>query len=389
MDNKQTGNPQALRLWQRDWRPRVMDVAFAVSWRGPLADEPVLLFIGADVELLSGVMRWIVGGGYAAGGFEIRREHAPIHRNGTVFWRLAVRFIDRREHFAGNGELAALVEARIRAEGHRCRYYESLEEFLNLKNNEENMATIYLRMPSYVAAFFRGRNEDNKLTEWDPYVFPPYSTEYKILQHGLRLIPEENQSAQCYGQRAWNNIASGLSADGTEKVINRSRREWPTIQEICALTKKPASPKLLSTDYLCIRMPEEVVIGDRIYVSNESYALPKLVAERLASLMREDFQQILVEWVQEEEANCKSLGIRRTRLEIIERFLTRFDVPVSISQKERESLRRQVNRWIDRQRPGRMNRYGFGDEPFLYHISEDDWEKKARKERKERRAKKG
>ena len=57
------------------------------------------------------------------------------------------------------------------------------------------MANIYLRVPTYVAQFYRGLDAEHLLAEHDAYEFMEFQHEYWLMKNYLHLIPENQQTA--------------------------------------------------------------------------------------------------------------------------------------------------------------------------------------------------
>lgn len=248
------------------------------------------------------------------------------------------------------------------------------------------MANIYLRLPSIVCGFYRGLDEDHTLREDEPFSFSQDRHEYVVLAHNLRLIPEENQSSICFGQRAWNNMLHGRQPRGGRTLLRRESTDWLTAEEICLLCEKDMTQKQLSMDYLCIEMPREAVVNKRICQTNASYTLSYDAAVDLAKMMRTWFKYQFLEWLVQDKQNCDRLGVHRKRLESIERFLAQYDVPVSTDRKERESLRRQANRWIKDAKLRPNDRLDLGT-TFITHVSAEELRRKERMEQQGTRKK--
>ena len=240
------------------------------------------------------------------------------------------------------------------------------------------MANIYLRLPYYVCAFYRGLDSEHPLTEWDPYEFKEYTHEGQVLQRNLRLIDEVNQTALCYSERAWNNMLHGKEPGGGKVILKRDPKEWLSSREICMLNGHDVTQKQESLDYLCIEMPKEVLINGEIRRSNPSYALDYQPAYRFTGMLRQEFYHVFLDWCEQDQRYCNRNNIHRTNIEVMERFLTQYNIPVSVDGKERETLRRMKNRWLANARKRPNDRLNFGEEArgYLEHFSADNLRKR-------------
>lgn len=211
------------------------------------------------------------------------------------------------------------------------------------------MPNIYLRLPSSVVAFHRNRDDKHRLQPFVPLVLPRFTTHMAVLRDGLQApIAKQVQFPLCYSQTEWNNMLAGRKPHGGEIVIQRDSSTWLTFQEICVLEGRKQSEASELYDFLCIQMPYEVLIGDRRMRTTASYNLTHAAAQIMQKLFVQDFQRALYEWELDTADFCIRPGmvIKRNHLDTLERFFLRYDIPVSNSRKERDSLRRQLDRWL-------------------------------------------
>ena len=393
-------------------------VAFAIDWQGDDDELLTVLFAGAEIEWLAQVFGELCGSASGlARRFRIESQQPPVWRNGFVNERLAVILEDRNTKMLTEESLMLIIRGRLERYvygGHVDCY--RLDDFLNLskrapdklfipqpmasavipdkkkkkkskakpvakdiervepeEEEEKDMANIYLRVPWYVAAFYRGHDEDHQLTEWDPVEFTDYTYEYMVLENNLRYLPEQVQSHVCYSQTAWNNILHGRRPDGGEVIIKRDPKEWPDIKEICTLIGKANHGRQSSSEYLAIKIPREVYINKHVYRTNHTYCLAYDVAVQLASRLTRQFCYEYLEWTEyRKEYVYRQLGRKPKTNEIVEMFFTQFNFPVAIQPTERESLRRMHTRWLTNAKKRPSYHYNFEDNSFLEHISEDD-----------------
>lgn len=208
------------------------------------------------------------------------------------------------------------------------------------------MPKIYLRISRYVGAFLRACGDGQSLAMDEPVRFSPYTRAHVVLLNGLRIVPEEQQHrAQCYSQSAWQNMLRGRLPQGGKPIIVRNPDDYLTYAEVCTLEHLPNTTKTEAYEYLCISVPREAYIGGRVERVGKSHTLDTSAAKQLVKLLRQDFVRAFLEFMRNNEIFALSEGIERTNVEILERFMMRYDMPVSHDQKERETLRRLVVRW--------------------------------------------
>lgn len=244
------------------------------------------------------------------------------------------------------------------------------------------MACIYLRVPPHVAAFYRHRDEKHPLGEFDAVEFASFTHEAITIASSLILIDDFNaQSALCYSQRAFNNILNGKPPTGGKRILKRDPKEWPSLQELCALNGRNFNDHEPAFDYLCIRIPREIVFNGQIKKTNGSYTLRFETARKLISMLRNEFYHVFADWCIQDRRSCNMIGIKRDRGEMLERFMAQYDIPVSADEHEKDSLRRMANRWFERASILPNDRLVFNSD-FLTHVSDDELEKENRRRKR-------
>lgn len=249
------------------------------------------------------------------------------------------------------------------------------------------MPNIYIRLPWYVAAFYRGLEEDNPLTVWQPIQFKEYTHEWVVLANNLRYLPEQRLSMICLSQRGWSNILRGKKPDGGAVIIQRDPGEWPTIQEICTLEGSAVSNAQRSLDYLAVEMPRVVIQNGRQVKPNSCYALDYDIAFKFRQILCQEFYHVFLDWVEQDERYCNRMGIHRKNLEVMERFLVQYNIPISIENSEQDSLRRMRNRWLANAKKRPNDRINFGS-LWLEHISDEERRRAEERQRHANGAKK-
>lgn len=246
---------------------------------------------------------------------------------------------------------------------------------------------IYLKVPWCVAWHFRGRDEEHQLTEFEPVTFTKYDHEYQMLMNNLRFIPEERQTRMCYSQSAWRNILHGRKPEGGASIIDRNPSVWPNINETATLTGCMLTGKHSSTDYLCIEMPREVRLGSKILRTNQSYSLSYDCAYHFAAMLYDRFAYEYTQWIEQDMRTAAELGFKRKGVESQERYFEQFNFPINISEKQRESLRRQHTRFITRGhgKPRYLFQFGEGSQSYMEHIGEHEQRRIDERQRREER----
>lgn len=229
------------------------------------------------------------------------------------------------------------------------------------------MANIYLQVPGYVAQFYRGREENKVLTEFEPIQFAQFSHEAVLISSSLVLIPESQQtSCYCFSQRAWKNMLQGKTPAGGKRILNRDQQEWLTSKEVSVLCNGKNIVNTDSRDYLCIELPKEILIGDMVRQINGSFCLPPSDAIALTNMLRKEFLHMILDWVIQERRSCNQKSIKREISTILEHFFYRYRIQVGKDNNDRNIMRRMCYRWINQAKMLCNDRVDFDDEDMQF-----------------------
>lgn len=232
------------------------------------------------------------------------------------------------------------------------------------------MANIYLRVPTYVAQFYRGRvAPDPPLTEFEPVEFSQFQLEHVIMQSGLAMVNERDcEQSVCFSERMWKNILNGRPPQGGKAILNRDPTEWPGIDEVNTLTGTKRNLKTDGYDYLCIAAPKVMVIGPSYKPVTQSFTLPFGTANQLIRQLRREFIRIMLWWVTEELLVCNRRGIQRDVIECIDHFFYHYQMCLGTNKKDRDSMRRMSMRWLEE---AKMLPVDIDEDDFFINEAED------------------
>lgn len=219
------------------------------------------------------------------------------------------------------------------------------------------MPNIYLRVPVYVAAFYRNRDEDHPMDVWSPIIFEDYTFENRLIRQGV--CPDtrlKKLSVMCYSTRAWKNICSGKLPKDGKLIFLREEKEWPTIKEIVTLEGRCVKLNEEKFDYLCIALPREVMLGGAVVRTNASFTLQQAFAMKLANLLRDEFYHHFYEWCLNEERMFRQKGIAIHKTEMMERFFARYDIPMKWGNNTENTMRQMAKRLFWRSKKATVRR---------------------------------
>lgn len=207
------------------------------------------------------------------------------------------------------------------------------------------MANIYLRVPEYVAAFYRNRDEKHPLERMQPVVFNCYTFEYRLLQIGsIPDKPTGPRTVMCLSQQSWSNILRGKLPYGGKVIIRRQPDDWPTPTEIATLEGRSLKRNEEKFDYICIQLPLEVMIGGVVFRTDKTFALTSKVAQQLSNVMRDEFYHYFSEWMIQEYRLFKSRGVTISKSEMMERFFAQYDIPMRNDFNSGNTMRMMMKR---------------------------------------------
>ena len=238
-----------------------------------------------------------------------------------------------------------------------------------------DMPNIYLKVPTYVAQFYRGRNPKSTLTEFDPVDFLPTSYEYMLMQS--TLVITEGMTAHwpaCFSQREWKNMLQGRPAQGGKKILFRDENEWLSTREVCALIGDTTNNKTDGFDYLCIACPKQAIIGQQVAKVNSTYSLTRIVANQLTTILRSEFIRVLLDWIRQERFYCNQRGIQRSTVLMIDHFFYHYGILVGTNGKDIDSMRRMAVRWLEEALTLPNDRVDWEDEEAQYIYNKEQAE---------------
>lgn len=210
------------------------------------------------------------------------------------------------------------------------------------------MPNIYLKVPTYVAQFYRNRDIGHPLTEFQPVIFSPFQVESVIMNTWL-MMGSENviEHTACFSQRIWNNMLNGKLPQGGRIMLKRDPQEWLTMDEVTTLTQQKRNNKTDGFDYLCIETPKAVIVGQHYKQVTPSYTLPFTAANDMIRRLRQEFIRVLVEWIRKEIAYCDIQGIQRDVTMCVDHFFFHYNMCLGTNNSDRDSMRRMAKRWME------------------------------------------
>lgn len=243
------------------------------------------------------------------------------------------------------------------------------------------MPNIYLRLPMSRCLYFRHRDPDHVMQNNEPLQFNMYMPEYFVMKNGLSNAGAVRQEldARCFSEQQWRNMLCGCSPLGGKPIVKRNSAQYLTFAEVQTLCGNSGYSKSVKEDYLCIRLPREVVVVDTVRIVTPSWNLCRSATRQLFVMLNNDFKRAVVEWALSTFDFCTSKGrlICRSQAAMLERFLMRYGIEPS--REEKDNLRRIIERWFNQEHCN-FRAYSVMDMQYedekekIRHIDEFIWE---------------
>jgi hypothetical protein len=141
--------------------------------------------------------------------------------------------------------------------------------------------------------------------------------------------------------------------------------------EVCTMIGEKKIQRMDGYDYLCIKIPSEVMMGDTLRKTNGSYSLDVRESLILQRLLRNEFIHYFLDWVIQDRRYCNKIGLYRPIGSTIERFYERYYIQIGRDVKERNSMYRMSRRWIIDAKILPNDRIDFSDSD-LHHVSDTE-----------------
>lgn len=215
------------------------------------------------------------------------------------------------------------------------------------------MANFYLRVPHYVAAYYRNKDRDNPLPLCAPIAFGSSDDIYHLLCDSLYCNSGGTVNQRyCFSAKQWNRMLSGYSIDPSlsgksrNTVLLSVREDELTLSdaEIFTLSGLPMPRGNNAGEYICIRMPAEVVRCGKLTKTNTWWTLTKNGAAAVRERMSAEFWRAIYAYMDRFRDYCLASGKPFVVIDGLERFMERYDIRNSPDNGERNTLKREYNR---------------------------------------------
>lgn len=217
------------------------------------------------------------------------------------------------------------------------------------------MAQIYVKVPHYVASFWRNRDEAHPVMPWSPVDLMGEFPFRQIVDYGL--MRNERLSiinrVMCLNEWQWREMMKGktIFVDGNGKISVKLRpakrkEDVLTVADVYFLCGKPVPKNWFADEYLCIGIPS-TWYNDKTHkwmVVDNCWQLMDGGVDRLRAWLQGEFVKTLLNDKAEDELSCRKRGLEFNLLDFLERFMLRYDIRNSTDNHEKSTVKKVLQR---------------------------------------------
>lgn len=229
------------------------------------------------------------------------------------------------------------------------------------------MACMYIRLPHYVASFWRNRDERKPIAVGGRVDLSGEYVIWQLLQQGLVRNPDEEVAKNgCFCERMWRKMLRGQSVVANEKgryvkvFPGRDVSQPLSDGEVQVLAKLGGTQNDGRNEYLCVELPSRVFLNGVQYAVDGQWQLRGKAVQQLVNELKKGFWHECVKYVGM-FLDASPKGVERSANEGLDRFLMRYDIRVGLDNKERKTLKRNYYRQLLRERSVKYDFEEFGE----------------------------
>lgn len=234
------------------------------------------------------------------------------------------------------------------------------------------MPNFYLRLPHYVASYFRNKDKQKEIPMDQPVAIDRFDPLWCIFSSTLRRNgTEEIIRNGCFCQHQWNRMKRGeylipaidepyyFSDD--LKPEERVTLKDEDVRIMAGLSSRKSED---ACDYLCISIPDEMEKDGVLCRTDEYWQPRKSGAFRLSVEMNAEFWRACFLYINKDYDWCLARNIDRTLMDGLERFMERYNIRNSSGNKEKKTMKRSLYR--------KMKSYKFSEDDYVEHADENE-----------------
>lgn len=226
------------------------------------------------------------------------------------------------------------------------------------------MANFYLRVPHYVASYFRNKDQQKpisvggviRIEDTNP-LWPILSATVHNNDAGIVV------AVGCFCERQWRKMLHGNhlesnSSKGKSANLNHTKTNERTLsdEEVSLLSGIPLRKGDDSGEYLCLKLPNETYRKNKVFQPTTVWQPSCAGAKKLIAQMTDEFWRVFFNYMDKERDWCIAHDLDRSVMESIERFISRYNIRNSMDNREKMTLKRNYYR--------KLKSYKFAEESF-------------------------
>ena len=210
------------------------------------------------------------------------------------------------------------------------------------------MARCYIRVPTYVAAYIRNRDAENRIQPGGEVSFPEVSVVGWLICRGLRDNAEgAARGIESFSEKQFSDIKR--ICGGKENLSDTD------VMDALGVHKKVKK----KGEYLCVSLPRELDrMGVRYRITSTWFIKPAYVSAIVKALTQEFWNEFIAYMARDKEWAMAN-GQKRATLDGIERFLERYDIANDKSDIVKENMKRNYYR--------KLPDYAFTEYDYIEH----------------------
>jgi len=226
------------------------------------------------------------------------------------------------------------------------------------------MANMYVRVPHYVAAFYRNRDEFKPIEVGQPVDVENVTMVWNMLMGNLLQNPKEKVIKEgCFCERMWRKMMRGQYIVQQKGCVRMSRdsKAYLTDTEVRELCGLKVSGRSETYEYLCIKLPPYILHSGRQVAIDGQWQLMYQSCKLFIGYLRNYFWECCLRYVEEFIKAGEHNGVKHSQAEGFERFLARYDIRSGENEKDQKSLKRAYFRRVQQQPDKKYDFVDFGD----------------------------
>lgn len=228
------------------------------------------------------------------------------------------------------------------------------------------MPNVYLRVPHYVASYFRNKNRSQRIAVGGVISIDPSDPLYATLVDKLTCNSTSVNQGYCFCARQWKRMMMGHAPNETnlkKPPILKEFEDELTLSDNEIATLSGLLPPRNSDkgEYLCIAVPRDTFKFGQQFVVNEHWQFSRNGAKMIRQMMIDEFWRALYCYLDvRREVCCSTRGRKFVVIEGLESFMERYDIRNSTDdQHELQTLKRGMNR--------KRHAFKFSEEDYIEH----------------------